>query len=117
MSCMTEKTMQLDGVDIRVEKDDDGNITAEPAGPTSITEVAEAVRDIVSRPNDARRVRVYNGKVRVEPTPLYTDDMVEIKSLGLSLSYISRDGEAVFVHDELGETDYTYAYGSDGSEQ
>jgi len=97
-----EKTMQLDGIDIRVEKDGDGNITAEPAGPTDIDEVAEAVREIVTRSDSEQEVRVCHGKVRVEAVPLYTDELKEIKELGLSLSYITLDGEAVFVHEQLG---------------
>jgi len=112
-----EKTMQLDGIDIRVEKGADGNITAEPVGPTSITEVASEVHDIVSRPDSKQDVAVRRGKVLVDATPLYTDELTEIKALGLSLSYINPNGSAVFVHDKFGSTDYSFAYGSDASDQ
>jgi len=134
---MTEKTMQLtdssdesaqagnssttschlDGIDVRVEKDADGNITAEPAGATDINEVADAARDIVSRPDSEQDVRVCRGKVRVEATPLYTDELTEIKKLGLSLSYITFEGEAVFVHEQFGDDGYCFSFGSDGSSQ
>ena len=112
---MSETTVNLDGIDIRVEKDADGNITAEPAGPTSITEVAEHVRGVVSRENTEQDVEVKRGKVHVGSAPIYTDELTEIKDLGLSLSYVSPDGKLVFVHDRFGQDMYCYSYGSDAS--
>ena len=114
---MSDKTVQLDGIDIRVEKVADGNITAEPVGPTSITEVAEHVREIVLRKNTEQDVDVKRGKVRVDGAPLYTDELNNIKELGLSLSYVSPGGKLVFVHDSFGQDEYVYAFGSDASSQ
>ena len=107
-----EKTMQLDGVDIVVEKDAEGNITAEPVAPQSMPELVDEARDVVDGRTD---VEANNGKIIVE-TPIYTDELIELKELGLSLSYIRRSGRAVFVHDRLGKSDYCHSYGSDASD-
>jgi hypothetical protein len=110
---MAHKTVQLDGMDIRVEKTDDG-ITAEPVAPQDMDELVEAVREMLYDDYD---VRNENGLLTVDNgPPLYTTTLRNIKSLGLSLSFIA-DGKVVFVHDELGSANYTYAYGADGSDQ
>jgi len=109
---MSQKTVQLDGMNIRVEKGEDG-ITAEPVAPQNMEELVETVHEATP---DKIAVRHSNGLVKVEGSPMYTRTLLNIKDLGLSLSYIG-DDEAVFVHDEFGNTRYSYAYGADGSDQ
>ena len=109
---MTEKTVELDGMDIRIEKTDDG-ITAEPVAPQNMDELVEAVA--AACPSDAD-VSVESGLIAVRSPGLFTSQLKDMKALGLSLSYVA-DGRVLFVHDQLGNTEYTYAYGSDGSEQ
>ena len=110
---MMEKTVRFDGMDVHIQRTADGNITAEPVAPQNMDELVEAVRAVC---HDACEVRNEHDLVAVECKYLYTRTLCDIKELGLSLSFIA-DDKCLFVHDELGDTEYTYAYGADGSEQ
>jgi uncharacterized membrane-anchored protein len=82
--------------------------------PQNTDELVEAVREVCPEAND---VRNQHGLVVVEGSPfMSTGQLRDMKNLGLSLSFIP-ENKAVFVHDEFGRADYTYAYGADGSEQ
>jgi len=104
--------VQLDGMDVRVEKTDDG-IKAEPVAPQDMDELVEAVREVCPGGSE---VRNEHGLIAVRGVCLHTSTLRDIKDLGLSLSFIA-DDKVLFVHDELGNSDYIYAYGADGSDE